>query len=335
MYFRDQAPRSKHATASSLNENCVKGFPRYPHLPLHDNNNSHPHFDSFTIVAAKHYISISFDRPNPASCLFLARKVGGYYSVSLKNNAQWLTTSDLALDRASAIAVSSRPGAACPSSEPATSNASFNPLSHVQNAPWSTAAPKAARPARKIAVPASKSDGYSNKRLILNVPASKPSDVSQKFDTNIDESLDSDVENRSSTESSEIDLDEKYVGPEPTNIDEEVDDDGCEPMDTDDGCKPMHIDSDGMDIDLGIEPDEDIDVLNIRNGGNAFNSTTTAAITTNTTNTANTTITLSTLLHQPLSYPPALLYLQLLPPPLGAYIRSRMPELLGPMFTGP
>ncbi|KAG0363886.1 hypothetical protein BG005_003706 [Podila minutissima] len=181
------------------------------------------------------------------------------------------------------------------------------PVPHVPNARSSEAAPKAARPARparkrsatkaaprpcvkvvmRRADPASRSDSYSNKKLILNVPASKRTDVGQKFDTNIDESLDSDVEDRSSTESSDMDIDEEYDGQEPMDVDEEAEDDGCEPMDVGDGCEPMDIDSDEMDIDSRADPDEDVDMLDISNWSIAFNTITTTA-TINTTNTIST-----------------------------------------------
>ncbi|KAF9304755.1 hypothetical protein BGZ74_000700 [Mortierella antarctica] len=186
------------------------------------------------------------------------------------------------------------------------------PVPYVPNARSSEAAPKAARPARparparkrsatkaaprpcvkvvmRRAAPASRSDSYSNKKLILNVPASKRTDVGQKFDTNIDESLDSDVEDRSSTESSDMDIDEEYDGQEPMDVDEEAEDDGCEPMD---------IDSDEMDIDSRADPDEDVDMLDISNWGIAFNTITTTA-------TINTTNTISTLFQSAPVLPPS------------------------------
>lgn len=176
--------------------------------------------------------------------------------------------------------------------------------------------------------PASRSDSYSNKKLILNVPASKRTDVGQKFDTNIDESLDSDVEDRSSTESSDMDIDEEYDGQEPMDVDEEAEDDGCEPMDVGDGCEPMDIDSDEMDIDSRADPDEDVDMLDISNWSIAFNTITTTA-------TINTTNTISTLFQSASVLPPSTAPRAT---PAPAPWRPRpfsMPELLGPRFTGP
>ncbi|KAF9311637.1 hypothetical protein BG003_007185 [Podila horticola] len=178
-------------------------------------------------------------------------------------------------------------------------------------------APKATRPARKKcavkavplprvkvvmrrAVPASKSDGYSNKKVILNVPASKsdgptnkrailkapsgykPTDVGQNLDTDIGESLNTDVEDHSSKESPNMDVGEVYDGPEPMDLDEEYD--GPEPMDVDeeegDGREPIDVNDgrEAMDIDSWVDPDEDVDMLDVRNIGSAFNTT----ITTNT-----------------------------------------------------